>query len=189
MYARSPKGPSSGELAGATAKYLKEHCPQALESKVEKAFAQRGWKIIWTPPYCPKFQPIELVWGAGKQRAGHLYRPKRNLRATRDDLRKGFYGGDGHGTHEWGPVDIAGCWTKAMGEINAWIAKDLAHEQDGLTGNLVALVGSEKWTSTGADCLGITDMGETAVAEADDDELEDACSDSDSGSDSDAEAE
>jgi hypothetical protein len=76
-----------------------------------------------------------------------------------------------------------------MGEINAWIAKDLAHEQDGLSGNLVALVGAEKWTSTGADCLDINDMGETAVAEADDEELEDACSDSDSGSDSDAEAE
>ena len=98
------------------------------------------------------------MWGAGKQRAGHLYRPKRSLRATRDDLRKGFYGGDGHGTHVWGPVDIAGCWTKAMGEMNAWIAKDLAHEQDGLSGNLMDLVGAEKWTSTGADCLDITDM-------------------------------
>jgi transposase len=188
VYARSPKGPSSAELAEATAQYLKAHCPQALESKVEKAFAERGWKIIWTPPYCPKFQPIELVWGAGKQRAGHLYRPKRTLRATREDLRLGFYGGAGHGTHEWGPVDIAGCWTKAMGEINSWIAKDLAFEEDGLTGDLLNLAGIDKWTSTEADCLNITDMGKMPVAEANDDELEDAGSDSDGDSEEEEES-
>ena len=46
------------------------------------------------------------------------------------------------------------------------------------------MLGAEKWTLTGADCLDITDMGETAAAEAGDGELEDACTDSDSGSDS-----
>ncbi len=29
--------------------------PEALESKVEVKFRDMGWKIIWTPPYCPKF--------------------------------------------------------------------------------------------------------------------------------------
>ena len=82
VYARSPKGPSSEELALATSAYLKVNCPQALESKVERLFAEKNWKIIWTPPYCPKFQPIELVWGGGKQRAAQLYRPGRNLELT-----------------------------------------------------------------------------------------------------------
>ena len=35
--------------------------PEALDSKVEFIFRSKGWKIIWTPPYYPKFQPIELV--------------------------------------------------------------------------------------------------------------------------------
>ena len=99
-------------------------------------------------------------------------------------LRRGFYGGQGHGTHEWGPIDIAGCWTKAMGEIDAWIAKDNTHEQDGLSGTLIGLVGIEKLTSTGSDCLGITDMGLMPVNEADNPELEEAGPDSDSDSDS-----
>jgi hypothetical protein len=189
VYARSPKGPSSHELATATEKYLKAHCPAALESKVERAFGEKGWKIIWTPPYCPKFQPIELVWGGGKQRAAHLYRPGRKLADTRQHLRRGFYGGQGHGTHEWGPIDIAGCWTKAMGEIDAWIAKDTIHEQDGLSGTLIGLVGIEKWTSTGSDCLDISDMGLMPVNEADDPELEEAGPDSDSDSDSGSDSE
>jgi transposase len=39
--------------------------PSSPNPKVERLIDDRGWKIIWTPPYCPKFQPIELVfWGA-----------------------------------------------------------------------------------------------------------------------------
>ena len=53
-------------------------------------FSALGWKIIWTPPYCPKFQPIELVRGVGKQRASSLYFPGRTLEQTQLDLRKGF---------------------------------------------------------------------------------------------------
>jgi transposase len=56
----------------ASTKWLKEHNPSALDSKVELLFREKGWEIIWAPPYCPKFQMIVLVWGAGKQRAGTL---------------------------------------------------------------------------------------------------------------------
>jgi len=72
--------------------------PEALDSKVEALFREKQWEIIWTPPYCPKFQPIELVWGVGKQRAGTLYKPKRTLDSTRRHLRRGWYGGKGDGS-------------------------------------------------------------------------------------------
>ena len=85
-------------------------------------------------------------------------------------------------------MDIAGCWTKAMGEINSWIAKDLAFEEDGLTGDLLNLAGIDKWTSTEADCLNITDMGKMPVAEANDNELENEVSDSDGDSEQEEES-
>ena len=53
---------------------------------------------MWTPPYCPKFQPIELVSGVGKQRASGMWFPNRDLATTRLYLRMGFYEGkDGQG--------------------------------------------------------------------------------------------
>jgi transposase len=188
VYARSPKGPSSEELALATSAYLKAYCPQALESRVERLFAEKDWKIIWTPPYCPKFQPIELVWGGGKQRAAQLYRPGRNLQRTRDDLRIGFYGGQGHGSNVFQSINIAGCWLKALGEINAWISKDIEHEEDGLTGDLVNLVGVQKWTSTQEDCLDCKDIveGGDSTEDVNEGDLHGACDlDSDGDSESD----
>ena len=99
VYERQKKhgsgGPSSVDLGIATTAWLKEHKPEALDSKVERLFREKGWKIIWTPPYCPKFQPIELVWGVGKQRAGTLYRTGRDLEATKRHLRRRWYGGEG----------------------------------------------------------------------------------------------
>ena len=92
IYARGPAGPSATELAAATRAWLQANCPSVLSSAVENKFRALGWKIIWTPPYCPKFQPIELVWGAGKQRTASLYFPGHNFKQTRLDLRKGFYG-------------------------------------------------------------------------------------------------
>ena len=47
VYARAKKntgGPTSKELATATHKWLKEHKPEALDSKVEKLFREKGWK-------------------------------------------------------------------------------------------------------------------------------------------------
>ena len=68
------------------------HRPEVLESKVETMFRELGWKIIWTPPYAPKYQPIELVWGFGKQRAGTFYTKSRTLLDTRTYFRWGWYG-------------------------------------------------------------------------------------------------
>jgi putative lipase involved disintegration of autophagic bodies len=80
-------------------------------------------------------------------------------------------------------LDIAGYWAHANGEINAWIAKDMGFEADGLRGDLNNLAGMELWTATAADCLDITDMGNITTIKADDLELEDAGPDSDSDSD------
>ena len=172
VYDRSSKaagsGPTSEELAAATIKWLKTFKPVALESKVEVLFREEQWEIIWTPPYCPKFQPIELVWGVGKQRAGTLYKQKRTLKATKRHLRRGWYGGKGKATARFEPCNVRGCWQTAEGEMNKWIANDKAHtEEKGVSGVLGALEGAERWTRTMDICLFIDDMKELDRADED----------------------
>ena len=122
VYARKgPNGPSESELTAAMVESLKANNPQALDSKVEAMFRARGYGIVWTPPYYPKFQPIELVWGAAKQRASGMYFVGRDLMTTRLHLRMGFYGGDDGQGRSWKAVDVTGFWRTAQGHINAWI--------------------------------------------------------------------
>ena len=139
---------------------------------LENKFSALGWKVIWTPPYWPKCQPIESVWGGGKQRAAHMYMPGRTLTVTREHLRLGFYGGPNHEGTVWGAIDVAGCVRHAEVAINKWISMDLANQADGLEGDLKDLRGIEKWTSSDARCLNIEDMGLKPDEEADDDALD-----------------
>jgi hypothetical protein len=132
----------------------------------------RGWKVVWTPPYYPKFQTFELVWWAGALRMGQLNRPHR----PSADLRIELYGGEGRGINVHELLEVAGCWDSAKGEISEWIAKDKHFEMGGLSGDQNQLVGMEHWT-TAADCLDIKNMGNIATVEAGDLEFEDACSD------------
>jgi hypothetical protein len=94
-----------------------------------------------------------------------------------------------HASNIHEPLDIAGCWDCAKGEINAWIAKDKGFEANGLSGDLNNFVGMEQWKATAADCLDIKDMGNIATIKTSDLELENAGSDSDFDSDSDDGAE
>jgi hypothetical protein len=154
-----PDGPSKEELAKAVIRICNSRFPEVLDSKVERMFREKGWKIMWTPPYCPKFQPIELVWGVGKQRAGTLYFKGRDLKTTREHLRRGWYGGKGPGTKNFEPCNVRGCWETALTEMNSWISADLEHNPGtGLTGKLGALGGVENWTSTAGNCCNIGDM-------------------------------
>jgi transposase len=154
-------GASSNELYAATIDWLKANCPDALDSKVEREFRARGWKIIWTPPYAPRFQPIELVWGVAKQRVAWSYTGKRNMKQTHEQLRVGFYGGtigDGFHKHTWSKTNVAGCWETAKKELNKWIQRDSEYNDDGLTGSLENLGNIDKWTETADDCLDIGDI-------------------------------
>lgn len=185
VYGRFPHGPSTKELQHATAEWLRDKCPEALDSKVEALFRKNGWGIVWTPPYSPKFQPIELVWGVGKQRAARLYYKGRTLLDTRSHLRRGFYGGDSQVRgSSWSEADIAGCWNTALKEMNSWISQDLDHVADGLSGDLMNLVGVENWTASDSSCLDIKDMELDLEDELDIAALVDGGSDDDGDDDS-----
>jgi len=159
-YANSPNGPSSTELAEFAETWLRKNHPEAVESRVEALFRKRGWCIIWTPPYCPKFQPIELVWGVGKQRAGNLYYPGRTLETTREHLRRGWYGGASHIRGEdFELCDVPGCVRVAYKEMDNWVATDKEHNEGGLVGSVCGeLSNISRWTDSADDCLDIQDM-------------------------------
>ena len=45
--------------------------PLRLMTKLARYFYnERGWELIWTPPYCPDLQPIEKLWAFIKNRVG-----------------------------------------------------------------------------------------------------------------------
>ena len=63
---KKPRVGTLEELKIAFVLYLKAQKCQLLEFQVEKYLKSRGHQVIWTPPYCPELQPIELFWAAGK---------------------------------------------------------------------------------------------------------------------------
>jgi len=139
MYPRFPTDHSSDELTAATTAWFKAHRPEVLGSE-DQAFRERGWLIVWTPPYCPKSQPIELVWGAGKQRASGMAFPNRDLATTRLHLRISPFGGKDSQGAAWGPVNLTGCWTRAELEMNKWIAVDKGHVGGSLANSKLELI-------------------------------------------------
>lgn len=89
---RAPKGPSLEEMQTALHKCLMEKCPAALESRIVQFFKKENWTLVFTPPYCPQFQPIELVWAHCKGFVAQQYTNERNMAGTADQLRQALRG-------------------------------------------------------------------------------------------------
>ena len=63
MLPRYPEGPSRDELL-AHLRSIRPHSPESSVGHVlEKLLAQRGWRVVFTPPYVAQPQPAELIWG------------------------------------------------------------------------------------------------------------------------------
>jgi hypothetical protein len=84
--------PSVDELRVAFVMWLKDNKPDVLRCKVEKFIEDEGGTVLWTPPYCPDLQPIELFWAAGKNNVALNYYHGRSVKETVKDLRDGWYG-------------------------------------------------------------------------------------------------
>ena len=187
VYCRYPRGPSTEELQVAAKGWLKANVPEALDSKVERLFRDEGWSIVWTPPYCPTFQPIEEFWGGGKQRAGIMYKPGRTLEQVKVHLRNGWYGAPKKSWHDGKKRDALNCADlirRSDGAVNAWIAKDIKYNENGLTGTLSNLGNVSEWTDTGKlddrgepldwpTYLNINDMNDGVEEEEEEEEEED----------------
>jgi hypothetical protein len=64
--ARDQRVGNGKELKVEFMNYLYDNESEMLECNVAKFLHDKGYKVIWTPPYCPGLQPIELLWLAEK---------------------------------------------------------------------------------------------------------------------------
>ena len=68
--------------------------PQKLLCSFEKRMHEEGYAILWAPPYCPKLQPIEMFWAAGKNHVANLYGSNTTMKDVIRRLQDGWYGND-----------------------------------------------------------------------------------------------
>ena len=99
---------------------LRDNNPSALECKVERVLKAEGFDVLWTPPYTPDLQPIEVYWAIGKNRVAAKYQSGRSMKETVRQLREGWYGTLGNSTD--GQVikeaNCFGLFKKAVGMAN-----------------------------------------------------------------------
>lgn len=91
-----PNSPYVKELQAELREYLKTR-PDLQRSQLQSFFKEKGWILIFTPPYTPVLQPIvlqpiELVWAFVKGKVAGRYKIGRTLKRTREQLMDAFYG-------------------------------------------------------------------------------------------------
>ena len=93
----SPKAnkPLNDELRAELQKYVDAH-PETQTGELQKCFDYMGWQLIWTPPYMPTLQPIELLWAFSKGRVAAKFETDRSVEETRMQYFDALYG-DGKG--------------------------------------------------------------------------------------------
>lgn len=64
-------------------KYHLESHPHINRTELEKLMSEHGHELIYTPPFVPEVQPIELLWADIKQQVARQATTKRKLEETR----------------------------------------------------------------------------------------------------------
>jgi transposase len=88
---KSNIAPSVKELGDALKVELAKH-PERQRTEVKKLFDERGWQLIYTPPYTPQVQPIEKVWAYVKHHIASLFTPNRSETILLTHTILAFYG-------------------------------------------------------------------------------------------------
>ena len=88
-------GPVAAEIKLALRNHLLQNNPLRLMTKLARYFYnERGWELIWTPPYCPDLQPIEKLWAFIKNRVGANWGGRtRTMMELYDQIMVATYGG------------------------------------------------------------------------------------------------
>lgn len=121
--ANRKNGVSKEEIASVTRTYFKKKFPQKLEEKAETYMREKGWGLIWTPPYMPTFQPIELFWQHGKHYVSIHFEKGRNMLDVWKQIRLGWYGDPEWDGQEggWKAANCGKLVEHAIGKMNEWI--------------------------------------------------------------------
>jgi len=91
LHRKSNLAPSAEELSHSLLAELSKH-PERQRTAVRRMFDERGWQLIYTPPYTPEAQPIEKVWAYVKHVVASVFTVKRTAKSLHVDLIMAFYG-------------------------------------------------------------------------------------------------
>lgn len=69
--------------------------PQLKMTRLQLLFDKQQYTLVWTPPYTPEVQPIELVWAHVKNYVARHTTANTSVDEVQSLVRKGFYGDDG----------------------------------------------------------------------------------------------
>ena len=86
---RSDGGPSKNDLLAAVQKFLAEH-PDHNRTVIEQLMRDKGYSLVYTPPFCPDVQPIELLWAEVKRYVADRCFLKRSPAEARAQTEEGF---------------------------------------------------------------------------------------------------
>jgi len=89
--ASGKNSPKVDELKAAAKSFLITR-PDLTRTKLKKLFSELGYELIFTPPYTPSLQPIELTWSNMKRYVSEEFAPGRTIPQTRQHIYEGFYG-------------------------------------------------------------------------------------------------
>ena len=85
----SEGGPSKDDLLAAVRKFLEEH-PDHNRTVIEQLMSDKGYSLVYTPPFCPEVQPIELLWAEVKRYVADRCYHKRSPAEARAQTEEGF---------------------------------------------------------------------------------------------------
>jgi hypothetical protein len=85
----SEGGPSKKDMVAAVKTWLEAH-PGHNRTVVEQLMSDRGYSLIYTPPFCPEVQPIELLWAEVKRHVAERSTMKRTVLQTREQTEESF---------------------------------------------------------------------------------------------------
>jgi hypothetical protein len=86
---RSEGGPSKDDLLAAVQRFLAEH-PEHNRTVTEQLMSDKGYSLVYTPPFCPEVQPIELLWEEVKRYVADRCYHKRTPAEARAQTEEGF---------------------------------------------------------------------------------------------------
>lgn len=126
--------PTVEEMKQVMKEHLAKH-PELNRTRLQEIFSKHGYQLIFTPPYTPQVQPIELVWAHVKNYVARQTDAQTNVEQLQRLVRQGFYG-DAATAHE--EVGSALC-QRLLTCCHRWMNKFIDDDED-LDGDLANLL-------------------------------------------------
>lgn len=87
------KNGRSKEVAQASRDSFEREYPSSVVEQVQVSINEKGWALIWTPPYIPSSQPIEPNWAYANAHVSLEFKKVRNFDEVCHQIRQGRKGG------------------------------------------------------------------------------------------------